>query len=438
MHAIRLGSGLTLIWLAGLAGVPSPGGAADSAFLREEVRFAEAVFVTPASADPNECLETYVGVLLEDEAAMGKFEPGKPRRLSALSGRLLIQQYDSCAGQVTGSFSCQSDEPAGSVSPSLDKADLEATMSCADDFDPTAPPVAVPVAVTWEATGAEQRRSSDERITRQGQRIHRSSGFARQPAIARGSIVWEGANLIPSESVYAFITNDEFALREWRDCRKFPEVCEADLQSLAADAVDLFTGKLDALTAEAAFYTPATGGACLEFYLDVRITDEQRYRLKEGPGRPQREPPQSSFLNISEFDVCTHQTTRFYSCQTTEPTVLEVARDLATARLAATMDCTDQLNGGAPVTDAVVDLTWTATGALEERVQRTRVSSEGAKLRIAQSNVIREATVEGSVLLGGEDVLPDDLSYAEIGAGRISLRLLYQCQKNPQLCEPPE
>lgn len=438
MRAIRLGAGLAFLWLAGLAAIPSPAGAVDSAFLREEIRLAEAVFVTPASPDPNECLETYVGVLFEDEAAMGKFEPGKPRRLSALSGRLLIQQYDACAGEVTGSFSCQSDEVAGSVSPSLDKADLEATMSCADDFDPTAPPVAVPVAVTWEATGAEQRRSSDERITRQGQRIHRSSGFATQPAVARGSVVWEGANLIPGESVYAFITNDEFALREWRDCRKFPEVCEEELQSLAADAVDLLTGKLDALTAEAAFYSPATAGACLESTLDVRITDEQRYRLKEGPGRPQREPPQSSFLNISEFDVCTHQTTRFYTCQTTEPTVLEIARDLGTARLEATMDCTDGLHGGAPVADAIVDLTWTATGALEERVQRTRVSSEGAKLRIGQSNLIRAATVEGSVRQDGADVLPEELTYAEIGAGRISLRLLYQCHKNPQLCEPPE
>jgi hypothetical protein len=166
----------------------------------EQTAFAS--FTAPVAGDVTGCLITSVEVrVFDDTRAMRKEGPGKPF-IGLLPGAgLSIFEFNTCISQITEYYECGSLDATGfNVSPSLDSAMFDTTLSCIDETNFELPPFEITVDITWEGTGPVTRLFRHERQTGSVERTHALIRVARREAVATGSILLNGVNLIPDES----------------------------------------------------------------------------------------------------------------------------------------------------------------------------------------------------------------------------------------------
>jgi hypothetical protein len=211
-----------------LAAVPSLSWAQNQvAFRHYSERMAFATFATPVADDETGCLVTSYDVRVFDDTQFKLKEgPGKPITGSLPGAGISIVEFNTCVSQVTEYYECSSLDPSGwHVSPSLDTATLDTSFTCFDPYDFEFPPFELVVNITWEATGPVVRRFRHDRITEIGEKNRILLHGERREAVATGSILQEGENLIADESDVASIEAVRRMAHILLQCRVNPELC---------------------------------------------------------------------------------------------------------------------------------------------------------------------------------------------------------------------
>ena len=228
MRVILRRLSINLVILLGLTVLPTPLWA-DVVNLRLDVLAAQASFFTPVSAETG-CLFTLVNVQIIDDLTQTinqRPATGKPLTTTESEDLLSIQVADTCTFQIISRFVCSSDDASGSrIRESLGSATLATTMTCTDALDPEAPTIEVPVDITWSATGEIIKRFDREKQSNEFQKSHSKFRFASRSAVASGTVMLGGTNLIPGESEFAELFKQSIALHALLKCRLFPELCE--------------------------------------------------------------------------------------------------------------------------------------------------------------------------------------------------------------------
>jgi len=137
---------------------------------------------------------------------------------------------------------------------------------------------------------------------------------------------------------------------------------------------------------------------------------------KQGPGKPTTGP--LAIVQIFQFNVCTFELLRDVFGETNDAIVQANRSRLSRATLEATIPAFDFLNQ--VEIQVVVDLAWTAVGALTSESERFRLKGPTAHVNFSFKGTSRPAEASGTVVVGGENLATSAL-FADIYRARVAL-----------------
>jgi hypothetical protein len=148
---------------------------------------------------------------------------------------------------------------------------------------------------------------------------------------------------------------------------------------------------------------------------DVFVVGAEQAR-KQGPGKPAAGP--IAIVQVFQFNFCTFEVLRDIFGETNEATVQANRSRLSRASLEATIPAFDFVNQ--VEVQVVVDLAWTAVGALTSESERFRLKGPTAHVNFSFKGTSRPAEVSGTVAVGGEN-LATSAVFADIYRARLAL-----------------
>ena len=183
-------------------------------------------------------------------------------------------------------------------------------------------------------------------------------------------------------------------------------VAAAGAQSAPAAEVVRFTDEF----ATAGFRSTDPSGCVQTVVLLTAGTDVDH----EPPGPPTR--TSGAFLRVTQFNRCTGELMTCSGSVSGEDSsvVFESNPAVREATLTGTIPLVCTSAAGVTTVNAVVNMTWTATGQAERDVNNSHFDFDGLIINAQFRGATREAVATGTVLLNGVNVTPNPSVRGEI------------------------